>query len=340
MRKKVRKSKSRPVRVVTLGGGTGQSVVLQGLRKLRNVEITAVCGMHDGGGSTYQLVRDYDLSRCTGDLTACLVALSGLEQIADALLTRFGLPVSREYMLNLKGHSGKNLLFAILEQQFGVVKAAEMMAELLQTGKHRVYPVSTRNATLVASFCNGEFTIRGEAVLDKMGQQSHFYDPDQHVLDGISLEPSIPLLPQVKLVIEEADFIVLSPGDLFTSLLPLLLVRGMAAAIKKSKGKIILIPNLMTKRGETDFFTVSDVLGWVERYLPRPVDYIICNNAEIPERILKRYAKEEKSRMIPNGAQEKRKIYFANLVDLSRNRVRHHPDKLARALKKFFVQAG
>lgn len=319
------------VRIVSLGGGTGQARLLKGLKTLESVVITAICGVSDSGGSTAKLAEAYHVSNATGDWTKCALALSPIPQVAELLEWRFGSPVIEEPKVNLRGHSVKNLLFASLQRQLGLTGAVEAMSEFLQIGPHRVLPVALENADLGATLNGGSVRIVGETLIDTLATNP-LWEANRHALEAVFLEPTISAQPGVLEAIARAEAVVLSPGDLFTSLLPILLVEGVSEAIRQSRARVILIPNLMTKAGETDKFTVTDVLEWVERYLGRAVDHVVCNSTPVPTEILERYKRELKSEMIPNGASVGRNLVYADLLDYEECMVRHHPQKLAAAI--------
>ncbi len=324
------------VRIVSLGGGTGQGKLVKGLRALPDVTITAVCGVSDSGGSSAKLAAAYNVSNATGDWSRCALALSPIPGVAELLEWRFGSPVIEDAAVNLRAHSAKNLLFAALQSQLGLMGAVQAMSGFLQIAPHRVLPVAVENTDLGATLEGGSIKIVGETLIDTLASNP-LWKSERHALEDVFLEPPISAQPLVLEALATAGLIVLSPGDLFTSLLPILLVGGIAEAINQSNAKVVLVPNLMTKPGETDRFSLTDVLGWVERYLRCPVDYALCNNAPIPPEILERYKVELKSEMIPNGAAKDGRLVYADLLDLTDGVVRHHSDKLASAIAEILA---
>jgi uncharacterized cofD-like protein len=271
--------------IVTIGGGSGHSQVLRGLKKILNVTITGICPSTDSGGSTGILQREYDGSGYTGDLTKCIVALCEDEVFARALLYRYEKG-------SLHSHSVKNLLFHALEKESGLGEALKAMWKVCGLGKHRILPVTNEKTELCASLSIGH-TISGETNIDSIAKNP-LWNPDIHSISHIFLKPEVSASEQVMDALNRADYIVICPGDLYSSILPILLPKGMKSTIQHTRAKIILILNIMTKKGETDNYTATDFVEKIEEYLGRSVDYILYNDAPVPDEILLRYSLEQK----------------------------------------------
>jgi uncharacterized cofD-like protein len=272
-------------KIVTIGGGGGHSQVLKALKRIEDIQITGICPSTDSGGSTGVLRDEYDGSSYTGDLTKCLVALSDDEQLSGALLYRYE-------QGPLHGHSVKNLLFHALEKTSGLEDALERMRRVCGLGMHRVLPVTEQKTELCARLRMGN-TISGETNIDTIAKNP-LWNPDVHSISRIYLKPQVRASSQVVQAIGEAEYIVVCPGDLYSSIVPVLLPAGVQQAIKKSKAQIILILNIMTKKGETDNYTASDFVEIIERHLGRKAQYIISNSKPIPRSVLLRYSLERK----------------------------------------------
>lgn len=272
-------------KIVTIGGGGGHSQVLKALKGLRDIQITGICPSTDSGGSTGILCNEYNGNGYTGDLTKCLVALSDDEQLAGALMYRYERGP-------LHGHSVKNLLFHALEKVGSLHKALETMGRVCGLGVHRVLPVTEQKAELCARLHIGN-TISGEANIDTIAKNP-LWNPDVHSISDIYLKPQVRASAGAVRAIREADYIVICPGDLYSSIVPVLLPAGMKGAIKKAQAKIIVILNIMTKKGETDNYTAVDFVEAIERHLGRKADYIISNNAPIARMALLKYSLERK----------------------------------------------
>ncbi len=324
-------ARTRP-RVVTIGGGTGHFAVLSGLKK-HDVDLTAVVTMADDGGST-GLLRDELGVLPPGDLRQCLVALSEGDEVMRKLFAH------RFSGGSLKGHTFGNIFLSTLEHVTGSIDhAVEEVGRILKI-KGRVLPVTLSHAKLVLHLANGK-RLAGEHVIDEYQLISRFG------VKSAELAPAPTLNPAVRTAISGADLIVLGPGDLYTSLLPNLLVPGMARALKKSPAKKVFVANLMNKYGHTDGF---DCMQYVEEYERlagmRFTTHILFNEDPIPTRLLKRYLDEgepvacESPSRISGLACVGAELFSPVLLKakkgdaLRRTYIRHDADKLAAALMR------
>ncbi|MFQ5860474.1 MAG: uridine diphosphate-N-acetylglucosamine-binding protein YvcK [Dehalococcoidia bacterium] len=269
-------------RVVTIGGGNGQFVVLSGL-KHHPVDLTAVVNVSDNGGSSGRL-RDEFGHLPPGDLRQCLVALAPDDEQGSLLRGLFDYRFTQGDGLN--GHSFGNLFLTALTVLTGSMAQAIEEASRLLGIRGRVLPVSLTDATLVARLSDGSRLV-GETLIDHRR-------PIQGVaVEEVFLDPPAQALPEVLAAIEQAALVVIGPGDLYTSILPNILTRGVAEALQRRRGRCVLVGNLMTKPGETDGFTASRFLSELRRYIGQPVvDYLLVNSQPIPKAVLQRYAQE------------------------------------------------
>src|SRR5579859_7187481 len=252
------------LRIVGIGGGTGLPVLLSGLAKEPRVELSAIVTVADDGGSSGRL-RDTLGIPAVGDLRNCLVALSGDESaLADLFQHRFSKGDG------LEGHALGNLIVAALYQRTGSLKEAMEIVGRLLPLHGQALPATETLTTLCALLDDGR-VVRGESRIPEAGR----------CVRRVWLEPAEP--PATRGVLETltaADAIVLAPGSLYTSLLPNLLVSGVAEAIRKSRAVKVLVCNLLTQPGETTGFSASDHLRVVEQHLGRDVvDYCVVNSA-------------------------------------------------------------
>ena len=270
--------------VVVIGGGTGSYNVLSGLKN-SPCRITAVVAMTDSGGSSGRL-RDEFGHLPPGDLRQCLLALSPDDHASMLLRQLFNYRFNKGN--GLDGHSFGNLFLTALTEVTGSTEAAISEVGRLLGIKGQVLPVTLTNSSLGARLQNGKEVI-GEANLDR-----RIVDPDVPI-DYVFLKPKAFVYPVTARTLQEADAIVIGPGDLYTSIVPNLLVDGVADAILRSRGKKIYVCNLMTKHGESDGFKASDFIKEVQSYLgSRSVlDYAIVNNQPLPDKVLQRYAPEQ-----------------------------------------------
>jgi uncharacterized cofD-like protein len=309
-------------RLVIVGGGTGSFVVLRGLKQYQ-FDLTAVVTMFDSGGSS-GLLRDEFGVLPPGDVRRCLVALSDGEResiLRNLFNYRF------EEGTTFAGHNFGNLFLTVLSKLMLSDAAAIQAAGRLLNIQGTVLPVSLTKAHLCAELTSGSF-IDGEANIDVPK-----HDPDLKI-KKVFLTPSATLNPPVKDAIDRADGIIFGPGDLYTSLIPNLLVDGFAEAVQKSHARKIYIMNLMTKWGETNGFTAGDCAREVLSYLDIPMfDYIICNNVGIDRERIGAYAKEKKEPIMDYETARKyaHRLISADLVN-DVDILRHDSNKLAHVI--------
>ncbi len=307
--------------VVTIGGGTGTYVVLTALKNF-DFNLSAVVSMCDDGGSTGQLRDDYGVLP-PGDIRRSLIALSATSRSLRRLFDfRF-----KDGALD--GHNFGNLFLTALEKSEGSFHQAVLTASQLLNVKGRVIPVTLSNVRLRAELENGE-VISGETNIDipkhnpKLKIKKVFIKPAAH--------PNRHALEAIK----NANLILIGPGDLYTSIIPNLLVRGIAKAIRSSRARKILICNLMTKNGETNDYSVTDFLEAVESYLGKEtIDCLLINSKKPGGVRLKRYA-EENCEPVILSKDYKDKVSKASVVkaDLlaKSGLIRHDPKKLGQQI--------
>ncbi len=272
-------------RIVTIGGGTGHSQVLKGLKNISDIQITGICPSSDSGGSTGVLQKEYDGNGYVGDLTKCILALCEDDILRKALSYRYENGP-------LHTHSVKNLLFHALEKVSNPEEALRAMWKVCGLKEHRIIPVTNEKTQLCASLSIGNI-ILGEANIDTIAKNP-LWNPEVHSISDIYLEPEVTASEVAVDAITQSDYIVVCPGDLYSSIIPVLLPGGIKEAIAKSSTKVILILNIMTKKGETDNYTATDFVEKIEYRTGRKVDYILYNNAPIPEHVLLKYSLEQK----------------------------------------------
>ena len=313
--------------IVTIGGGSGQFIFLSGLRDLENIQTTAIVSMVDSGGSTGRL-RDELGILPPGDILKCILALSPYQDTCRSiLLKRF------QKDRRLAGHSAGNMLLTMLSRYTGNFPAGvAALAEILDVDG-TILPVTIDRATLVAELTSGQ-RIYGEEAIDlPRGNQ-------REQIKDVFLVPhhnsSISVYPPVLKAIEKADYIFIGPGDLFTSIIPNLIVPGVKKALQKTSAKIYFTINIMTKFGETHNFTGSDFVTNLEERLGREVDGIIGNKTRPVQKILDNYL-EQKSKFVNIDKAKPfwnhRKIQMEDILDVNSMIIRHDSKKLADIIK-------
>ncbi|HET7035857.1 MAG TPA: gluconeogenesis factor YvcK family protein [Thermomicrobiaceae bacterium] len=267
-------------RVATIGGGSGSFTMLSELKRFAT-RIYAVVSMADSGGSSRRLIDEFGRPLPLGDLRQALVALSRSSRLwGDIFSYRF--PDSDSGVIG--GHSlGNLILHALQDQNAGDLQGAlEDAEEILNTAGH-VLPVTLDNITLCAELSDGSLVV-GESAIDR--PEGRAVLPIRRVF----LEPAAQATPRARKALERAEKILIGPGDLYTSVIPCLLVEGVPEAIRSSDGEVIYICNVMTKHGETDGFSASDFVREIHRYLGRRVDAVVVNTGSLPPELVARYA--------------------------------------------------
>lgn len=313
-------------KIVVIGGGTGNFVVLSGLTKY-NVSLSAIVSMADSGGST-GILRDELGVLPPGDVRKCLVALSTSSLLMRSLMNY------RFENGNLGGHSFGNILLSALEKVTGSFeKAVEEVSKILVI-KGKVIPV-TMNKVHLKMILNNRKILEGESEVYLSQEIDQGYKT-------IFLEPYPEVNPKVIEEIKSADLLILGPGGIYTSIIPNLLVKGVTEAICTSKAKKIFVVNLMNRKGQTTGYRVSDNLKEIIKFLSKDIfDYILVNKSKPPKELIEVYSEE--GELIENDLKEKRVIladllgplFEKNKRDLmKRNLIRHDSEKLAKEIMK------
>ncbi len=282
------------VRVVTIGGGSGQSRLLWYLKPYP-LALTAIVSMVDNGGSTGKLRQQLGVLP-PGDIRRCLVALADKQPPAQKLFEH------RFIEGDLAEHAVGNLILAGLALRYkDFAKAVKVASRILQI-HGQVLPVSVQSAQLYARLANGQ-VIQGETNIDIPKHNPHF------AIKQLYLKPKIKATRSALQALRSADVIVLTIGDLFTSILPNLLVIGVAQAIQRSRARVLYTCNRTTKLGETRGFTALDYIKTIERYLGRPIDGIIVDSTINTDQTTKHLVHYNKTALQQHGVT----VYEAKL---------------------------
>lgn len=302
-------------RIVVIGGGTGLSVMLRGLKE-RPLDITAIVTVADDGGSSGVLRSELQIPP-PGDIRNVLIALADVEPLLSQMLQhRFASGTG------LAGHSLGNLILAAMKDITGdFVEGVKALSRVLAV-RGRVLPASDHQIVLKAEMSDGTIIV-GESNIPKAGGK----------IKRVFIEPAdvFPLEEAVQ-AIREADAILVGPGSLYTSILPNLLVPRLAETIKEVDAVKIFVCNVMTQPGETDHFTASDHVRAIYDHIGYPMfDYIIVNNGEIPPQVQSKYAEQgakavhlDTDEMIRMGCK-----VIADRLVLFRTYLRHDAEKLS-----------
>ncbi|HJV47482.1 MAG TPA: YvcK family protein [Bacillota bacterium] len=260
-------------KVVVVGGGTGLSVLLRGLKE-KPLDLTAIVTVADDGGSSGRLREEMSMPP-PGDIRNVIVALADTEPLLASLLQyRF------QQGAGLAGHSLGNLFIAAMKEITGdfVTAVREISRVLAVRGK--VLPAANQAIVLKAEMEDGSI-VTGESTIPKIGKK----------IRRVFLEPKdVEPLAEALVAVNEADLILLGPGSLYTSILPNLLVPGISKAIKESKAKKAYICNVMTQPGETDYYSVTDHVKALYNHVGADLFHtVLVNSAPIPDDVLEKY---------------------------------------------------
>ncbi|MBI2621214.1 MAG: YvcK family protein [Candidatus Levybacteria bacterium] len=318
-------------KVVTIGGGTGSYVTLMGLKKY-DFKLTAIVTMTDTGGSSGKL-RDELGVLPPGDVRQCLVALSESSKLLrDMFNYRFEEGA-------LKGHSFGNIFLSTLEKNTGSMKKSISEIGKILRIKGSVVPITfTKNTNLCVDLSDGK-TIVGETHIDVVEKMQH-----RARIVRAYLKPEAQLNNDAKLAIEKADFIVIGPGDLYTSIIPNILVKDVPNVIKSSKAKKIFVMNLMTKFGQTTNYSARDHIDALEKTLGKGILNYVLINSKLPRRTTLAWYEEYGEEPVADDLTKTdfkviRKSLIRDVIikadendALRRGIIRHDPEKLAKEI--------
>jgi uncharacterized cofD-like protein len=314
-------------RVVALGGGTGLSTMLRGLKKYTG-NLTAIVTVADDGGSSGKLRAEYRILP-PGDFRQCITALADVEPLMTTLFQhRF-----KEGSLN--GHSFGNLFIMAMAEITGDFEHAIRESGRVLAVRGQIVPSTLRDVTLIAEMADGQTRI-GESSIPHANGEADGSLAVATAIKRVFLQPEPTINPEAEEAILNAEMIIIGPGSLYTSILPNLVVDGMAEALKASPAIKVFVCNVATQPGETDAFRVSDHLKAIESHLGANIfDFVVVNsnnNFTLPPSALEAGIR----RVVYDPATVSQRSIHAVLVDVVNPRVstHHDPDKLARAIMK------
>ncbi|PID84020.1 hypothetical protein CSB09_03220 [Candidatus Gracilibacteria bacterium] len=322
------------INIVAIGGGAGTYNVLYGIKNNLKLNISAIISVADNGGTTGSIRDKYGILP-PGDFRRAVAALAKRTDMVRKLF---------EYKFeNEKGVIGANkigniLLTALVDIEQDYEKGLDMMCEMFDV-RGRVIPVTLEDVHLGVEFEDGT-KIVGEKNIDisdkNPGERTH--NPDQNIVNAWLEGEKGMLNPRAREAILNADYIIIGPGDLYTSIVPNLLSEGMREALDETKGKLIYICNAMTKRGETSNMEVIDFVDVIEKYIePGKLNYVIVNNGHIDDDVVQKYKESENKKPVKIKdhtifRDKSYKIIERDIVN-DEDVVRHNPKKLAKILE-------
>ncbi|HHW69717.1 MAG TPA: YvcK family protein [Tenericutes bacterium] len=300
-------------KVVVLGGGTGVSTLLKGLKEFP-IDINAVVSVCDDGKSTGRLRKEFKIP-AVGDIRKVLVSLSATEPLVEQLLNyRF------KTTSDLNGHTVGNILLTALTNITGNMSdGIESLGKVLNL-KGKVLPLTEDNVILMGKMSDGSI-IEGE----------HNITSDKNKIESVFYKEKPIINPLVINSIINADLIILSMGSIYTSILPNLICDDVIKAIDESKAKIFYVCNMMTQPGETDGFMVSDHVNLLNSYLgERKIDVVIANNSKIDEDIRIKYETlEQKDQVLLDIENINSEVIQDDFIQIQDETIRHNYMKLA-----------
>lgn len=320
-------------RVVCIGGGTGTFVALRGLKQYPLI-LSAIVTMSDSGGSNRRIRDEFGLLP-TSDLRQCLVALSdengGIGILRKLFMYRF------EKGQGIAGMTFGNLFMAALTDIMGSQEEAIRQTGKVLRIKGAVIPVTLSDTDLFATYEDGS-TVSEEHLIDEPTHDGTLK------ITNLYLKPEAVPNPEALEAIKQADLVVLGPGDLYTSLLPNLLVKGVPGALQETNAQIVYVLNLMTKFGQTYNYKATDHVAAIEKIIGKSLDHVLVNTAPFSQKALDIYAKFHEIPVVNDLPKDayytvlehelvSNAVYKKSSSDaLIRSLIRHNSDRLAAAL--------
>ncbi|WP_085991376.1 gluconeogenesis factor YvcK family protein [Oceanobacillus senegalensis] len=311
--------KEKQPKVVVIGGGTGMPVLLRGLKNLP-IDLTALVTVADDGGSTGRIRNEMSIP-APGDIRNVIAALSDAEpMLLELFQHRFSVGNG------LSGHSLGNLLLAAMTSITGDFYDGIKEISRVLNVKGSIYPISNQNMSLHAKYKDGTY-VSGESNIPRANKQ----------IERVFLKPQpIQPLPNAVRAIENADLVIISPGSLFTSIMPNLIIPEIDIALRETQGKVVYICNVMTQAGETTGFTASDHVLAIQNHIGNGcVDAVVVHNEPIEKSIQAIYAEENAEpvvydieKLVDMGLE----IIEGDIINHSSATVRHDKDKIAKLM--------
>lgn len=320
-------------KVVAVGGGTGIPALLRGMKHYTS-NIAAVVTVADDGGSSGRLRSEFGILP-PGDIRNCLVALADTEPLMEKLF---------QYRFNhgsgLTGHPFGNLFILAMTETTGNFYDAVRASSQVLAIRGRVMPSTLDQVILRAQLSNGQ-VVTGESIIAKSGSPIRRVFLEE-VTNGPDQGGPITALPDAVEAIEEADVIVLGPGSLYTSIMPNLLVPGIADALRRSKAWKVYVCNIMTEPGETDGYSVSQhIKALIDHAGYGIINTCLVNNKPISDQLLQKYLEKNATPVSVDVKEAQRlgvDLVQADLLDSHQEYVRHDSDKLAWHIGRLFVE--
>lgn len=310
--------------IVVIGGGTGVASILRGIKNIDGFAISAIITVADDGGSTGRLKARYNIP-AVGDIRNVLTALAESESLLSNLMDfRFYGDSSKSD--DIAGHSLGNLILAALTQSTGnIMEAIAQVGSVLRI-KGQIIPSTTEVVELYAEMEDGTI-VRGESNIPAI----------KNVINRVFYASEVMATEQAVEAINNADYILLGIGSLYTSVIPNLIIKGISEAINNNKeARVIYLCNIMTEPGETDNYNVDDHINAIEKHMGGKIDTVIYPNNIIPKEISKNYKNEHADVVLLNDNKNRRcEVIAADLICFKEGQARHCSEKIEKAVRKY-----
>ena len=312
-------------KVVVLGGGTGISYLLRGLKDFP-VDITAIITVSDNGSSTGKLRKEFNIP-AVGDIRKVITSLSGIDDPIKKMMSyRFSTSS------DLNGHAVGNLILTSMLEITGSLKDSINCLSKLLDVKHKVLPISEDSNLILMGVEEDGTIVEGEEQITKAHRK----------FERICYKEEPKVLPEVVDAIKDADLIIFSMGSLFTSILPNIICKQVKEAINDSKAPLMYLCNAVTQPGETDNFTVSDHVKMLNSYLDRDIDIVIASNTKISKEMAKKYETEEQKEPVEIDYENIEKVGVelieGDLLTIDDNTLKHDSLKLSSLIFSYLMR--
>ena len=312
-------------KVVVLGGGTGISYLLRGLKDFP-VDITAIITVSDNGSSTGKLRKEFNIP-AVGDIRKVITSLSGIDDPIKKMMSyRFSTSS------DLNGHAVGNLILTSMLEITGSLKDSINCLSKLLDVKHKVLPISEDSNLILMGVEEDGTIVEGEEQITKAHRK----------FERICYKEEPKVLPEVVDAIKDADLIIFSMGSLFTSILPNIICKQVKEAINASKAPLMYLCNAVTQPGETDNFTVSDHVKMLNSYLDRDIDVVIASNTKISKEMAKKYETEEQKEPVEIDYENVEKVGVelieGDLLTIDDNTLKHDSLKLSSLIFSYLMR--
>ncbi len=306
-------------KVVVIGGGHGQSAILRGIKKIEEIDITAIVTVADDGGSTGRLRRHFHIP-AMGDIRNVLISLGESETLLATLMD-YRFESSGDTDEDVMGHNLGNLILTAMTQSCGsFMESITTLCKVLNV-RGDIIPATSQVITLFARMQDGTI-VRGESNIPNISNR----------IREVFYEEKVSATPAAIGAILNADVVVLGIGSVYTSILPNLIIPEIKEALEKSKAKVVYYCNAMTQPGETDGYSLEDHVE-AFRHHGSDVDMVVMADDEIPDEILQRYHDEGSVEVLMSEQHHDYEVMKCSLLDFSKDLVRHDSEKIRKSLE-------